>query len=157
MGDKRNQFPFTGSIDDSGRAFYAKKGAAPSATDDNLVRPVKSSTGVSTTLCDDEKYYISGLSKTAAVTYTETNNTEDVYQTSVTGGTPKAATAVSPEGTVSMESTNVMQAADVTFINTLQAVSPTGVVMRYGAPLSMLLLGAALAVLTRRSKKGSLA
>lgn len=151
MADKVNQFPFAGTVTDNSRYFYAKKAEAPTAVDAN-----KNTTGaVSTTLCDQEIYYISGLSHDAAVAYTETNNTADTYQTSITGGTASAASAVAPNATKAMASTDVDDSAAVVFNNELESVSPTGVVMRYGAPLLILLAGAALVLISRRNRKVS--
>ena len=52
-----------------------------------------------------------------------------------------------------MPATTVTDAKDVTFTNTLNSVSPTGVAMRFGAPMVMLALGALLFSLNRRSDK----
>ena len=149
MGDKQNQFPFAGTVNDGGRYFFASKGSAPAAAEASKV----SGTSVSTTLSDGEVYYLSGLSKTATVAYTETNNTEDTYKISVSGVRDIEQTAVAPNGTKEMPATTVTDAKDVTFTNTLNSVSPTGVAMRFGAPMVMLALGALLFSLNRRSDK----
>ena len=156
MADRDNQFPFAGTVTDNGRYFYAKKNVAPTAVEADKIAGATPSSAISVpTLCHNEMYYISGLSHEAAVTYTETNNTADTYQTSITGGTASAASAVAPEGTKAMASTDVDNAGAVVFNNALEEVSPTGVVMRYGAPLLILLAGIALVVINRRNKKVS--
>jgi hypothetical protein len=155
MGDKVNQFPFAGTVTDNARYFYAKKAEAPTAVAANQIAGAAAGSAVSTTLCDQESYYISGLSHEAAVAYTETNNTADTYQTSITGGTPSAASAVAANATKAMASTDVDDAGNVTFVNDLSDVSPTGVVMRYGAPLFILLAGLALVVVNRRNRKAT--
>ena len=149
MADRNNQFPFAGTVTDSNRFFFAKKAEAPTAVDAN-----KNTNGaIDTTLCHDEMFYISGLSHDAAVTYTETNNTQDVYQTEITGGTASASSAVNPSATKAMDSTDVDNAAAVEFINTLEEVSPTGVILRFGAPLAVLIAAIALFALNRKSRK----
>lgn len=147
MGDTKNQFPFTAAISDNGRFHYAKKATAPTASDST-----STATSESTTLADSEIYYISGLAKNAKVAYEEKNNTEDVYQTSITGGTASAASAVAAGATKAMAETDVDDAAAVTFVNTLESVSPTGVVLRFGAPLLVLAAAAALVLLNKKAK-----
>ena len=147
MGDKNNAFPFTAAVSDNGRYFFAKKNAAPTASD------AHQTAAQSTTLAHTEKFYISGLSTVATVNYTEQNNTEDIYKTSITGGTPADPTDVDPGDSISMGATDVDEAASVKFINDFESVSPTGVLFRYGAPLFILLAGILLIVLNRRSKR----
>jgi len=152
MADKNNQFPFSATTSDNGRYHYAKKAAAPTA-----IEADKKAEGTeTTTLAHTEMYYISGLSHEAAVAYEETNNTADVYQTSITGGTASAASAVAPNGTKAMASTDVDNAGAVVFNNALESVSPTGVVLRFGAPLFLLAAGAALVVLNRKSRRSEM-
>ena len=155
MGDKTNQFPFAGTVTDNGRYFYAKKATAPTAIAADQIAGAAGGSAVSTTLCDSETYYISGLSHEAAVAYTETNNTPDTYQVSITGGTASAATAVAAGGTKAMASTDVDNAGAVTFTNSMDAVSPTGVVLRFGAPLLLLAAAVALVFMNRKSRKAS--
>ena len=149
MADKNNQFPFTATTSDNGRYHYAKKAEAPTAVDDNK----KAEGTENTTLADTEMYYISGLSHEAAVAYEETNNTQDVYQTSITGGTASAASAVAAGATKAMASTDVDSAAEVVFNNALEEVSPTGVILRFGAPLLVLAAAAALYFVNRKSRQ----
>jgi len=151
MADKRNQFPFAGTVTDNARYFYAKKAEAPAADNANKVAGAAAGSAVSTTLAHNEMYYISGLSHEAAVAYTETNNTSDVYQTSITGGTAADATAVTPNGTKAMASTDVDNAGAVVFNNALEEVSPTGVVMRFGPYLGLIALAGALIVMRKRA------
>ena len=153
MADKSNQFPFTAGIGDSGRYFYASKGSLPEAAQGNLVQGNNQGSSVSTTLSDGEVYYISGISKTALVSYTETNNTSDTYQVEIVGGNSQASTAVDPNGTKAMTEAAVTESGTVTFKNSLSAVSPTGVVMRYGAPLMVLLFGALMILLGRKDER----
>lgn len=156
MGDRSNQFAFSGAISDNGRYIYASKGSAPTATNANKIEDSGSGTSISTTLAHGETYYISGLSSDALVSYTETNNTQDTYSVSITGGTASAASAVAPSGTKSMAQSPITgstnNASAVTFTNNLDSVSPTGVVLRYGPYIGMLAIAAALIVFARRRK-----
>lgn len=149
MADRNNQFPFAGTVSDSSRYFYAAKGTSPAATDANKI----SAADVSITLAHNEMYYINGLSKNATVAYTETNNTSDTYQTAITGGTASAASAVAPNATKAMAATDVDDAAAVVFTNTLDSVSPTGVILRFGPYVAMIAVAAILIATRKRASK----
>lgn len=152
MADRNNQFQFAGTVTDNARYFYAKKAEAPAADNANKIAGAAAGSAVSTTLAHNEMYYISGLSHEAAVTYTETNNTQDVYQTSITGGTASAASAVAAGATKAMASTDVDNAGAVVFNNALEEVSPTGVIMRFGPYIGMIVIAAALVLMNRKAK-----
>ena len=152
MADRNNQFPFAGTVTDHGRYFYAKKAEAPTAIDADKIAGAASGSAVSTALAHQAMYYIRGLSHTAAVAYTETNNTQDTYQTSITGGTASAASAVAPNGTKAMASTDVDSAAAVVFNNKLDSVSPTGVIMRFGPYVGMVAIAAVLIAMRKKAK-----
>ena len=156
MGDKVNQFGFAGTVTDNGRYFYALKGSAPTAIAANQIAGAAGGSAISTTLCDGETYYISGLSHEAAATYTETNNTPDTYQVQVgTTADPdqyETESSVAANGTKVMSSEDVDDIAAVLFTNSMDAVSPTGVVMRYGAALAVLMAAVALVVINRKSR-----
>ena len=146
MGDKNHEFPFAGTVSDHNRYFYAKKAESPTAVDAN-----KNTTGsIETNLKDTEMFYINGVSKSATVAYTETNNTQDTYQVIYTGG---ESSSVAPNGTKVMGATDVDDASAIVFTNTFEEVSPTGVIMRFGAPILILLAGIALVAINRRSRK----
>ena len=151
MGDKNNQFPFNGTVNDNGRYFYVKKGDAPQAETSDMVQGSDTGTALSTTLAHTEKYYISGLSTAATVDYTETNNTPDAYSVSITGGTPSDASRVAQGETKTMGVTGVEDSEHVIFTNVLDSVSPTGLVMRYGMPALLIALAAVLIVISKRS------
>lgn len=144
MGNRNNQFPFEGKAADNGRSFYAKKGSAPESSSTDMIAGAASGSTVATTLANNEKYYISGLSKAALIDYTETNNTPDAYSVTITGGTPSGPTQVAQGGTKTMGQTAVSDSAVVKFTNRLDTVTPTGVVLRFGAPLLVIALGAVL-------------
>lgn len=152
MADKNHEFPFAGTVADHGRYFYAKENAAPTAVDADKQAGVAAGSPISVNLKDTEKFYIYGVSKTATVAYTETNNTQDTYQTSITGGTASAASAVAPNGTKEMAATDVDDAAAVVFNNDLEAVSPTGVVMRYGMYIGLIAMAGILLFMRKKAK-----
>ena len=145
MADKNNQFPFTAAISDHGRFHYTKKGAEPLADDATSTAATES-----TTLAHSEMYYISGLSKSAMVGYTETNNTQDTYQVVYTGG---ESSAVAANGTKEMAATDVDDAAAIVFTNTYEEASATGVNLRFGAPIFIFATAAVLFVVNRKSKR----
>lgn len=150
MGDRNNQFPFAGTVKDNGRSFYVKKGEAPKAQASDLAQGSNTGTSLSTTLAHTEKYYISGLSQVATVDYTETNNTPDAYSVSITGGTPSEASQVAQGSQKTMGVTDVTDSEHVKFTNVLESVSPTGVAMRYGLPVILIALAAALLLMSKR-------
>lgn len=147
MSDKNHEFPYSGTVTDNGRSFTTQKND-DAASD---VAGNASGSAISTTLADGDEFVICGLSHDAAVTYTETNNTSDTYQVSIEGGTPADPTAVAPNGTKTMASTDVDNASTVIFRNTLDAVSPTGVIMRFGPYFGMIVIAAALLVMRKKA------
>ncbi len=125
--------------------------------------------------------YIRGLVPMATVSYTETNDTNDTYKVRVTGqkdpnnstnldtlveAADKAhgATTVLPAQLVStyttVNSTNdvskvpdVTSARDVKFHNKIDAISPTGVVLRFGAFIIMAGFGVYFLILAAKSRR----
>lgn len=161
MGDKNNEFPFQISLSDSGRYCYGHENAEPTAVDgDKITTPAPVQTRaaaspITVNLKHGDKYYINGLSHSAAVAYIETNNTSDVYQVAIEGGTASAASAVNPNNTKEMASTDVDSALHVKYINTFESVSPTGVIMRFGPYIGMVLAAIAFAFVFRRTRKAN--
>ena len=143
MGDRNHQFPFAGTINNDGKYFYAKKGKAPTAEDTS-----QTTTEVSTTLSHLQKYYVSGLSKSATYQFIETNDTEDIYKVKINGEneTNVAAGSTKDSGSTSAETVSVMK-----FTNTLNSISPTGIVMRYGPYVGMVLLAGLFIFMRRRA------
>lgn len=148
MGDRHNQFPFAITVSDSGRAYYADKGAAPSST--TTLNQTAHTTALQTTLAHEEIYYIAGLRNNDTVAYTETNNTNETYNVTVTG--ESTATSVAPNGSHAMSSKTAPNATDITFTNSHNSVSPTGVVMRFGPYIGMVLIAGLLIMLRKRTK-----
>jgi len=170
MGDKTNQFPFTIAVNNNpisgtNMSYYSGK------TNANTTAVTDAS--LTTSLKDGEVYVIKGLNPKATVTFTETNNTPDEYTVSVkdkadslfvtaaavTAGSNKAtsALAVSNYDTVNATAvTTVPTASDysaITFINNLDAISPTGVALRYAPYLAMLGAGVVALPLSLRKKE----
>jgi hypothetical protein len=170
MGDKTNQFPFTIGVSNSGMNFYKGKTTAEgSATTD---------TSLSTTLANGESFVIKGLNPKATVTVTETNNTPDEYTVSVQDGAttpvifvtaaPVAANGTKDTGNTALAVSNYDDANSttsvtavptasnyraITFINDLEAISPTGVALRYAPYLAMMGAGVVALPLSLRKKE----
>lgn len=111
-------------------------------------------TGV--TMKHGDVYEIRGLSALDTVTWTETNTTQDTYSVAVSGnGGAVAASDVAPAGTKDSGSIAMDALSDdglTTFTFTLDTVSPTGILMRFGAPLLVLIAGIALVIMNRKAK-----
>ena len=159
MGDKNNEFPFQITLSDFGRYCYGHENEAPTAVDGDKITtpaPVRAAASpITVNLKHGDKYYINGLSHEAAVAYIETNNTSDVYQVAIEGGTASAASAVNPNNTKEMASTDVDSALSVKYINTFESVSPTGVIMRFGPYIGMVLAAIAFGFVFRRTRKAN--
>lgn len=165
MGDRTHQFAFAGAItDNGGRKVFVKKGAVATESDTE-VTDIPS--GV--TLAHEEYYSVAGLSPRAKISWTETNNTQDTYKVTVNGlgssnlvaEVSKAAgetTVLSAQAVTNYESSATQETqsesiSDITFTNDFTTVSPTGFVMRFGAPLMILLAGIAAFLTARRVKR----
>lgn len=114
---------------------------------------------LSGTVDDDSKITLTGIPAGSSVAVTETNNTPDSYKVKI--GTTAAGTdlfaeaTIAASGTAGPSSTQTFTAKQEAFItNTLDAISPTGIVMRYG-PFAVMLVGglALLFVATRRERE----
>lgn len=148
LGDFEHEFPFAITVSNNGHNYNAAKGdinAAKAAT-------ATSATSLNTTLKHTQTYTIAGLSPHATVAYQETNDTSDLYEVSVAGSSSAisvtadqtaktyavAAGAVSAYDTEN-SATSVAAIGSktnyeaVTYTNNLDEVSPTGLVLRFGA------------------------
>ena len=124
--------------------------------------------------------YIRGLIPTATVNYTETNDTADTYTVKVTGRidpndnstlttivdeiaratdetTTTGAQAITNYAAVNSASnvgnaTALTSARDVVFVNKIDAISPTGLVLRFGAFALIAGFGVFFLIVSRRSK-----
>lgn len=154
MGDRNHQFQFAMTLSQNngnglGRAFYAQKEGSISGTQPNQTADT---TSLSATLAHGEKYQIAGLTINDKIAYEETNNTSDTYKVSING---EDSGDVAPGASKAMSPASVANAASTKFTNNLDSVSPTGVVMRFGAPLLVLAAAVAMFVLSRKAKKES--
>lgn len=134
MADPTNSFPFSVALANTNLGgiteIYAGKV--------NAVADVTTLTSLSTSLTNNEVYYIYGLNPLATVTYTETNNTQNTYKVTTSDGTLSAvqtaagATAVSGTNAVSNYNGTAVETAgannDLLFTNNLENVPPTGLV-----------------------------
>jgi hypothetical protein len=119
---------------------------APTATD-----TTQTTAAVSTTLKHLEKYYVSGLSKSATYQFIETNDTDDIYKVKING---ENETNVASESTKESASTSAETVPKMKFTNTLNSISPTGVIMRYGPYVGMVLLAGLFIFMRRRASTG---
>lgn len=163
MGDTEHSFPFAATVANDGKSFSAGKTGAISDT---------SATALSTALKHGESYYIKGLSPRATISYQETNDTPDLYTVSAAGSssaialtenasaktyTMSAAAVSSYVSSNSNSSVDVLGAetnvSEVTYTNTLEEVSPTGLILRYGMFFFMIAAAGLLILANRRSQE----
>ena len=147
MGDRSNQFPFAFTIDNDGRYYYVKKGSAPTASDTTTT-----ATSQSTTLAHSEKYYIYGLADADTVIITETNNTRDTYKVSINGA-QKTAVESGDDATSSTLVAKDNSSTDIIVENNLEEVSPTGIIMRYGPYVGMVIVALAFIFMRKKISK----
>jgi hypothetical protein len=109
------------------------------------------------TVDDDSTIDLTGLPANSTVSIVETNNTSDSYK--VKAGTTAGAVDLLAEATVAAsansgatatQTLSTTQSAYIT--NTLDAISPTGIVLRYGPFAAMLVGGLVLLLVATRRK-----
>ena len=143
MADPDAEFAFTATVSNNSRYFYTGSSEAGAATQNT-------GTSATATLKDGQELWICGLSTDATVGFSEVNT--------YGGNTYDAKYAVgSAEATdgISMAAANLADNTVVTFTNTLDSVSPTGVVMRFGPYVGMVLAAIAFAFVFRRTRKAN--
>ena len=172
MGDKNNNFPFTIDLTNEGHKYFY-------GTSNDAVTTESDAVQLTPTLKHGSVFYIRGLSPKATIAIKEENNTPDTYKVKIEGKdstsgsvwttlvaqadvAPTAfatltAMSVSTYNTANSASSVATEGAatncrEVQFTNTLDAISPTGVVLRF-APFA-LLFGFAIVFLavSRRTK-----
>ena len=168
LGDYQHEFPFAITVSNDGKNYYAAKGditAAKAATPDAV-------TSKTTTLKHTQVYTLAGLSPHATVAYVETNDTTDLYAVTAAGSTNAisvtadntaktyavAAGAVSSYDTANSalsvndlgETTNY---SAVTYTNTLDEVSPTGLIQHYGPFMALFMAALSLMFVARRLRE----
>lgn len=141
MADPQATFAFTATVSNNDRPFYTGSSEAGATTD-------ASGPSVAATLGNNQEFWICGLSMDATVGFSETNtyggNTYEAEYV-VGSGTPQDGTA--------MDAANLDDNTVVTFTNTLDSVSPTGIVMKFGPYLLMVLAAAAFVFIRMRTRK----
>ena len=162
LGDTEHEFPFAITVANNGKSYFAGEGTTA----------VTSATSLSATLKHGETYTIQGLNPHATVAYRETNDTTDLYEVTAAGASSAltvtadanaktydvAAGAVSTYDTANSNTAVATVGAktnyeSVTYTNTLDEVSPTGLVLRFGA--YAFLIAAAFALIAFYRKKES--
>ena len=168
--NKTHQFPFSITVSNNSLSYSYAKGDATLANDGSI-------SALSTMLADTEVFHIKGLNPKATVTYVETNDTPDTYKVTIKDyadavinnvnetATNKDGTQTTDELTVTTYDTDnstsavvtttptASNNADITFINNLEAISPTGVALRYAPYLAMLGAGVVALPLTLRKRE----
>ena len=168
MGDKNHPFPFTVTVNNNGAPFFCGKDP------DHLVYTQQSAYNSSITLKHGETFYIQGLSPHAKVSYSEKNDTSETYvvKAQVDNGSGNGevlagsdTTQIAPNGSLAVPQFNISNYETVNnpttnqvgvtavidpntrviYTNTIRAISPTGVILRF-APF-VILFGFALAIL----------
>ena len=160
MADPTHEFPFEITVTENGKnsSFSAGKGTFADIT--------KSSSGnvLTSSLKDSETYTIIGLSPLATVAVTETNDTADTYKVTINdkAGNPVnnfSATPVDPTYTATTGTFQVstyaatghgtsaaVDADTLTYINNLENISPTGVIIRTLPYIAILVLAGVMLV-----------
>lgn len=141
MADPDATFAFTATVANNDRAFFTGTTEAGATTQ-------VTGTSATATLGNNGELWICGLSTDATVGVSEVNT--------FGGNTYKATYAVgsgaAQEGTT-MAATALADHDVVTFTNTLENVSPTGIVVRFGPYALMLLVAAAFVFILKRTRK----
>lgn len=170
LGDKTHEFPFEITVSNNSLTYFYKETEGEGAATVANAAPMTNTALSGITLKDKDMLYLFGLSPKATVAYTERNDTADTYQVQVS--TETAATNVSSNGThafaaaaiTDYDTVNSNEAANtqetlsddnkaITFTNTLNAISPTGVVLRFAPYIIMAGIAVVLLVLAARRRK----
>lgn len=127
-------------------------------TDTNSVDYVTMDVALNGTVDDEAVINITGIPAGSTVSMTEQNTTPDTYKTkagTTSGGTDLLAEAIiAIGGTTGATSTQTFTTTQNIYLtNTLEAISPTGVVMRFAPFAIILAAGMMLLVLSRKSRK----
>lgn len=161
MGDTAHAFPFTASVSNNGIQYTAGNADTDAAS-------------LSFTLKNGESYVLKGLSPKAKVSYTETNDTGESYTVKVEGRTGASAeyaelnysvdenkytlaeAAVTNYDTVNnaqsvSAAATLSDRADVKYTNTLTAVSPTGIVLRFAPFILIAVFGVIFFIASRKT------
>ena len=164
LADTEHEFPFAITVANDGKSYNAAKGNVAAAASAEAT----AATSLTTSLKHTQTYTIAGLSPHATVAYQETNDTTDLYEVTAAGSTSALtvtddgnkhyAVAAGAVSTYENDNTESSVAAvgsatnyqAVTYTNTLEEVSPTGLVLRYGAYVFMIAMALALLAVFRK-------
>ena len=172
MGDKEHEFDFAATVTNNGLNFKVAKNAADA---DNAGPIAVASYDLLTNLKHEDVYFLRGLNAKATVTYTETNDAEETYKVKIEDNTPAVVNSVNDVEVVKTGTATTGAAANITdygteykafgdsvteqavknitYTNTLDTVSPTGVALRFAPYLFMLAAAAMFVVLSRRQRE----
>lgn len=173
MGDKTHPFPFTITINNKGKKYFC--GTDINNTSESNVESMTQN------LTHGQVFYIRGLCPQASVGYSETNDTIDTYKVKIEGKSDPSQGAwevlvaesdveangiktLTPGKVTNYETVNsetdvtnnaeLTKYRDVQYTNTLNSVSPTGVIIRI-VPFVILIAGAVvLLIVIRRIRAG---
>ena len=161
FADPNHEFPFTVALNETAATAVEYYVTGDYTAADLVIGTTNSFDGTEIQLKDDETVTFIGLPASTTATVTETNDTADLY----------TVTAADVNGTVAMTETStgskVYTTADdaitigpansetntLVVTNTLDEVSPTGVIVRYAPYIIMLGAAVALVVLVNKSKR----
>ena len=143
MADPDATFAFTATVANNDRAFFTGTTEAGATTQ-------VAGTTATATLGNNGELWICGLSTDATVGVSEVNT----FGGNTYTATYAVGSAAVQEGT-SMAAANLNDHDMVTFTNTLDSVSPTGVIMRFGPYVGMVLAAMAFAFIFRRTRKSN--
>ena len=173
IGDKTHPFPFTITINNKGKKYFC--GTDINNTSESNVESMTQN------LTHGQVFYIRGLCPQASVGYSETNDTIDTYKVKIEGKSDPSQGAwevlvaesdveangiktLTPGKVTNYETVNsetdvtnnaeLTKYRDVQYTNTLNSVSPTGVIIRI-VPFVILIAGAVvLLIVIRRIRAG---
>jgi hypothetical protein len=155
MADATHEFPVAVNIENQGIHFFTFKGAISTGAELTEVTP----TACTTLLKHNEVFHVIGLNVHGRITTEETNNTSDTYQIEIKNKTDavlKKSTSTAPGDKATHSELNLTDwpssapsaylttvaltdaNTQITYINQLNSVSPTGIV-RHIAPYVMIL------------------
>ncbi|MBO4241768.1 MAG: hypothetical protein J5883_00625 [Clostridiales bacterium] len=159
FADPSHEFPFTVDFTEATATAVEYYVTGDYTAADLVIGTTNSFDGTQITLKHGDTVTFVGLPVTTTATITETNDTSDLYE--VTAADVNGALALTESNKVystAADAVTIGQTAGsedntVTFTNTLEEVSPTGVIVRYAPYIIMIGAALALVVLVNKSKR----